>query len=487
MGLATIIKKGTVGCMLEIAIRSSTTGQLLTGLTAADMTIEYQRQGAAAHVSVTPVVGTLGTWASGSWAESVPGVYQFGVPNAALAAGADFVVIVFTSAGSLDADTMIYLTASDLQDAVDLGLTNLTASVFSLPVTYPPSSPAGTVYAQFFCTVNDLLNDPAPPAGDVEILFKEIQAASRTIQEEIGEFIPVSEIRKFSANLTMNGISRLFIPPMLGLLGSIVNDDITLVAADYILQPGERHWRNGPYSWLEVDPDASNLSAWSDEQDGIVIPARWGLYEESEVTGSILGAAQSDVETNLQVSDGSKISPGAVLLISSEQELVTGYEAPLAAITTLNGGIDATQETIVLTNGALVTVGEIIRIGVEQMRILDIATHTCYVQRHWNKTLGAVHSTGASVDVYRMFTVVRGVNGIVAAAHDISTAISRYLVPGDVLFLCKEIATLMVNKASSNYAGRTGNQELGTVFYNDAFPRYDLERIRDHYSIKTVR
>ena len=340
-----------------------------------------------------------------------------------------------------------------------------------------------TTFAQLFCTVNDLLNDPQPPAGDVAILYKEIQAASQTILQEIGEFIPVNETR----NLQGRGSRRLFIPPLLGLTGSVVNDGTALVETDFILQPGERHWRNGPYSMLEVDPDAANLSEWSQEADSIVIPARWGLYEETEATGATLGAAQSNSETTLQVSDGSKLSPGAVVLIGSEQELITGYSTPVTAVTTLNGTIDDTQETIVLTNGALVNIGEIIRCGVEQKRILDIATHTLYVQRHWNKTLGASHSTGASVDVYRKFTVERGVNGTTAAAHDNATAVSRYLVPADVLFLCKEIATLMVNKAASGYAGRTGNQELGTVYYNDAFPRFDLERIRDHYSIKTVQ
>jgi hypothetical protein len=334
------------------------------------------------------------------------------------------------------------------------------------------------------CTVNDLLLDPQPPAGDVAILFKEIQAASRTIQQEIGEFIPVSETRKFASE---RASLKLFIPPLLGLTGSILNDGTTLAAADYILQPGERHWRNGPYTEIDVAADASNLSAWSDDLDAVEIPGRWGLYEESQATGAILGAAQSDSDLSLQVSDGSKVSPGAVLLIGSEQELVNGYDSPVAAVTTLNGTIDATQETIILTNGALVNIGEIIRIGVEQMRILDIATHTCYVQRHWNKTLGAAHTTGANVDAYRKFTVLRGVNGTTAAAHLISVAVSRYLVPANVLFLCKEIATMMLNKAGTGYAGKSGNQELGTVYYNDAFPRYDLERIRDQYLIRTVR
>lgn len=351
--------------------------------------------------------------------------------------------------------------------------------------THVPSATAKPAqFGQLFCTVNDLFNDPQPPAGDVALLFKQIQAASKTIQQEIGEFIPVSETRKFASE---SGGLRLFIPPMLGLTGSITNDGTTLVNTDYILQPGEKHWRNGPYSEIDVDPDAANLSAWSNELDEIVIPARWGLYEETEATGATLGASQTDSATGLQASDGSKVSPGAVLLIGSEQELVTGYDTPVTAITTLNGAIDATQETITLANGALVNIGEIIRIGVEQMRILDISSNTVYVQRHWNKTLGATHATSSAVDVYRKFIVARAVNGTTAAIHSQGAAISRYLVPADILFLCKEIATLMLNKATTGYAGKSGNQELGTVFYNDAFPRYDLERIKEHYAIKTVR
>jgi len=336
-------------------------------------------------------------------------------------------------------------------------------------------------YAQLYCTINDLLSDPQPPAGDVEILYREIQAASQTILQEIGNFVPISETRYFMGN----GGVRLFIPALLALTGSIVNEDTTLAANDFIYQPDGRHWLNGPYSWLEVNAeDATNLGAWYPERDGVEIPARWGLYEETEDSGATMGAAQTTTtETGLQVSTAAKLSPGAVVLIGTEQQLITGYNTPVTAITTLNGTIDATQETIILTNGALVNIGEIIRIGVEQMRVLDIATHTMYVQRHWNKTLGAAHSTGANVDVYRKFIVTRGVNGTTAAAHLISTAISRYLVPADVLFLCKEIATLMLNKAGTGYAGRTGNAELGTVFYNDAFPRFDLERVREHYRI----
>jgi hypothetical protein len=348
------------------------------------------------------------------------------------------------------------------------------------PIT-PTPTPAATAgqFGQIYCTVNDLLNDPEPPAGGVELLYQQIQAASQTILQEIGGFIPITETCLFNGK----GRDNLLIPPMLALI-SLVNDDDTIADTDYILQPDNRHWPNGPYSSIEVDPEATELSVFFDEKASVAVTGRWGLYEETADTGAELAAQQTDSAVSLQVNDGSKLSPGAVLSIGSEQELISGYDTPVTGITTLNGTIDAVQETIILTSGAAATIGEIIRIGVEQMRILDISANTLYVQRHWNKTLGAAHTSAAAVDVYRKFVVARAVNGTTVAAHGSGAAISRYLVPADVLFLCKEIATLMLHKAETGYAGKSGNADLGTVYYNDAFPRYDLERIRDHYRIK---
>jgi hypothetical protein len=330
-----------------------------------------------------------------------------------------------------------------------------------------------------YCTVNDLLNDPQPPAGDVEILYREIKAASQTILQEIGAFIPVTMTRKFNGK----GKRCLFVPPLLAVTG-LVNDETAIADTDYILQPDGRFWPNGPYTRLEVNPDAVVLSAFTDEEADVEISGSWGLWTETADSGATAAALQSDSATSLQVSDGSKISPGAVLLIGSEQELVSGYDTPVTAITTLNGAIDATQEAIILTNGALANIGEIIRIGVEQMRILDIATHTLYVQRHWNKTAGAAHTSGVAVDVYRKFVVARAVNGTTAAAHAANAAISRYLVPGNIELLCKKLATLALSAAATSYAGKSGNSELGTVYYYDMFPRYDIERMRDQYRIK---
>jgi hypothetical protein len=333
-------------------------------------------------------------------------------------------------------------------------------------------------YAQTYCTVDELIADLELLGGDQDAFLRHVRAASQTIQQEIGFFIPVTESKKFNGR----GQRSLFVPPLLAIV-SIQNDDDTLVSTDYILQPDNRHWPNGPYSWLLPDPDSATLTKWLDEDEGVSIAGRWGLWEKSQATGATLGAALADTTgTSLQASDGSKVSPGMVGLIDSEQVLVTGVGSP-TNVTTLNGAIDASQETITLANGALVNKGEIVRADVEQMKVLDVSGNTGYVKRAWNKTKAVSHLTGVNVAAYRTFTIERSVNGTTPATHLINAVINKYTVPDDVSFLCREIAALMFKKAQSAFAGRTGSAESGVTFYNDAFPRFDLERVRAHYRI----
>lgn len=309
-------------------------------------------------------------------------------------------------------------------------------------------------------------------------LYQSIRDASDFLQKEIGWFIPVTMTRKFNGL----GKSILYVPALLSVT-SIVNDDDTLVSADYILQPDSRHWDNGPYTWLTVGPDATSLCVWRDEDDGVQVSGQWGMYSRVVLLGATVQdtTSQSNSQSTLKVSDGGKVSPGMLLLIGSEQELVTGWGDPTASVTTLNGAVAISDDVITLTNGALVNVGEVIRVDFEQMRVKDKRTHQVYVDRGWNGTGRTAHLTAAAVDVYRTVSVERAVNGTTAAAHLTNAAISRHMPPDDIQLLTREIATLMLNKAQGGYQGRTGSQETGTVFYNDFFPRFDLERIKEKY------
>lgn len=108
-----VLPVGTVGRNVTVALRSATTGQLVTGKVYGDVTYSYWRDGAAAGGTGTAITATKGTWASAGFVETdYAGMYQFGIPNACLAAGADGCKIKLSASGCIDAVVDVQLTSA---------------------------------------------------------------------------------------------------------------------------------------------------------------------------------------------------------------------------------------------------------------------------------------------------------------------------------------------------------------------------------------
>jgi hypothetical protein len=125
---------GTTSQIIQVFIlnSTSTTGAGLTGVTynAAGLTCYYKRNTASADVAVTLATMTLGTWATGGWKEvdstNMPGLYEIGIPNAALASGADLVTVYIQGAASMvPLPIQIELTGTSNQDGTRGGMTAL--------------------------------------------------------------------------------------------------------------------------------------------------------------------------------------------------------------------------------------------------------------------------------------------------------------------------------------------------------------------------
>jgi hypothetical protein len=121
------LAKNTTSRIVQMFIQdsSATTGAGLTGLlyNAASLTAYYQRENAASPVAITLATMTVGTWASGGFKEvssaNMPGVYQLGLPDAALASGAASVVVMLKGAASMAPVTLeIDLEGAALQTPV---------------------------------------------------------------------------------------------------------------------------------------------------------------------------------------------------------------------------------------------------------------------------------------------------------------------------------------------------------------------------------
>lgn len=103
-------------------------GVPVTGLEAADVVAGFVRTlGDAVAVVVQP--GGAGSWTPGGFrevdADALPGVYEFGVPDEVLEAGATEAVLQIRADGAQIAPVKFNLVAYDPQDAWSLGMTQL--------------------------------------------------------------------------------------------------------------------------------------------------------------------------------------------------------------------------------------------------------------------------------------------------------------------------------------------------------------------------
>lgn len=129
------LKAGTTSKDVNILIQDSSvsTGAGKTGIAynTSGLTAYYHRQGANATVAISLATKTLGTWATGGFVEvdssHMPGLYELGIPDAALAAGATWVVIMLLGVSNMAPVVLeIELTATDNQNATIPTVTNVT-------------------------------------------------------------------------------------------------------------------------------------------------------------------------------------------------------------------------------------------------------------------------------------------------------------------------------------------------------------------------
>lgn len=135
-----ILKKGLTSQRIAVFIQNSasTVGAGLTGLVfnSAGLAWYYWREdeGNVAATAVTLATATRGTFASGGFVEkdatNLPGWYEIGIPDAALAAGADWVGVMLKGATNMAPLPLeIELVDVDLADTVRMGLTALPNAV----------------------------------------------------------------------------------------------------------------------------------------------------------------------------------------------------------------------------------------------------------------------------------------------------------------------------------------------------------------------
>jgi hypothetical protein len=332
---------------------------------------------------------------------------------------------------------------------------------------------------RLYCTLNEVIDD-------LELLGVKneakavsfIRAASQFIDKR-GWFVPTTETRRFDGS----GTARLWIDPILSVTSISVNGS-ALQTTEYTLYPRGRHWQNGPYTSIEL----ASLGRWNSLNNSIEIAGRWGLYDETRTLPTTVIDDDMTASDPVTVLSDGRFSPGAILLVGTEQMLIESTQSLATTGEHADAAIDNSQAVITVSDASAFEVGETIRIDAEQMRITDLTTANdqLIVARGWNGSAVTSHLINAVIYAYRMFNVKRAANGTTAAAHSKGAAVTQVVPPADVNFLCRQIAALMLKKAQGGYAGKVGNAELGETFYTNEFPNDPLKKIMTNYRIVSV-
>lgn len=274
------------------------------------------------------------------------------------------------------------------------------------------------------------------------VLLRIIEAASRRIDRETRRrFIPLTATRLFDWPQEIGDSSTiLWIHDDLLAVTELLTkaqdaSPTTISATDYFLEP-QRY--GPPYNRIEIDASSTaSFESGDTPQRSISVAGRWGYSEDTEGAGVLSAAITSVTATSISVSNASLINVGDTLLIDSEQCYVSA-RAALDTTANTNGALNAdkAQTTVTVTDGTQVNAGEVILINSERMYVESVVGNDLTVNRAYDDSTLAAHADAQDVYTYRTLTVERGVNGTTAATHLISTVISKYLPPYDIIELC---------------------------------------------------
>ena len=158
-----------------------------------------------------------------------------------------------------------------------------------------------------------------------------------------------------------NGVPTLTVPDLLSVTSIKLDEDrdrtfeTTLATSDYLLQRPfvPRPYDTKPYRRIVMDWVNGDFGRFVAQERLVEIIGEWGYTNDTEDTGETVqdSSEQDASQVTLLVSEGSKVSAGQTLLIGSEQEYVTAAPSTTLQVTRgVNGTTKATHANGVTIN-----------------------------------------------------------------------------------------------------------------------------------------
>jgi len=240
---------------------------------------------------------------------------------------------------------------------------------------------------------------------------------------------------------------------------SLTAGGVAIPATDYFLEP----FNSGPpFTHVEIDLDSpSAFSSGGTRQRAIAITGTFGHSAAEEPVGALTASLAADpAATATATWTTARIGVGDILRIDAERVIVT--ERTMVDSTQNLGNTmtaSAGDVTVQVSNGTAFTAEEVILVGSERMRIVDIAGNNLTVKRAWDGTVLAAHSSGVDVFTLTGVELDRAQLGTTLAAHSSGATIYRHVVPDLVRDLAIAEAVNQLQQETSGYARVIGEGE----------------------------
>jgi len=262
----------------------------------------------------------------------------------------------------------------------------------------------------------------------------------------------------------------------------------TITPAQYLLEPINS---GPPYNRIEINLGGSgSFSAGSTHQRAIAATGLWGVSNERTSIGSLSGSLAGTVGATASLAwTTARFGVGDLLFVDSEAVIIT-ERTFVDSTQNLGATITASEAdtTIAVSDGTGFAVEEIISIGSERMRIVDIVGNSLTVKRAWDGSQAAAHSINADIYALTGVELARAQAGTTIAAHSASAVVYRWVPPGLVATLNRAYAlnTLLQERSGWNRALQT-SQDTAVEFSGRGIAKLERDVVARYGRVARTR
>lgn len=243
-----------------------------------------------------------------------------------------------------------------------------------------------------------------------------------------------------------------------------INNGATVLTADqYLLEPVN----DPPYTELQINLGGTgslgSLTTW---QRSTGITGLWGWANELIAIGSLTATLDAAADATAALTwTTARFGVGDVLLIDSER-MVIAERTLVDSGQNLQTSLTASEADAVVgvTDGTAFAVDEIILIGAERMRVVDIAGSNLIVRRAQDGSQLDEHTAPADIYALTGVQLDRAQLGTTLAEHDADAVVYRWKPPSLLASLNRAYALNTLLQERSGYARVAGSGENAREF-----------------------